>query len=101
MIEILPFVALERILFYDGHEAVKRLLTIRPGYRKSLDFSSMHARMLMTYLVDFLNAQDPLKQSTVYKTLERVDKGLKKPNAFRLIISRNTVERNLVFPISE
>ncbi|KAJ4033590.1 hypothetical protein NW758_011196 [Fusarium oxysporum] len=62
MIEILPFVALERILFYDGHEAVKRLLTIRPDYRKSLDFSSMHACMLMTYLVDFLNAQDPLKQ---------------------------------------
>ncbi|KAJ4112607.1 hypothetical protein NW760_004417 [Fusarium oxysporum] len=52
----------------------------------------------MTYLVDFFNAHDPLKQSTIYKTLERVDKGFKKPNAFRLIISRNTVERNLVFP---
>ncbi|RKK76651.1 hypothetical protein BFJ69_g6856 [Fusarium oxysporum] len=85
MIEILPFVALERILFYDGHEAVKRLLTIRPDYRKSLDFSSMHACMLMTYLVDFLNAQDPLKQSTVYKTLERVDKGFKNQTPFDLL----------------
>ncbi|KAK2690811.1 hypothetical protein QWA68_010352 [Fusarium oxysporum] len=31
----------------------------------------MHACILMTYLVDFFNAHDPLKQSTIYKTLER------------------------------
>ncbi|KAH7259297.1 uncharacterized protein BKA55DRAFT_687595 [Fusarium redolens] len=30
-----------------------------------LDFSSMHACMLMTYLVDFLKARDPFKQSWV------------------------------------
>jgi hypothetical protein len=33
MIEMLPFVALDRIVFHDGHEAVERLLKSRPDYR--------------------------------------------------------------------
>ncbi|KAH7151198.1 hypothetical protein DER46DRAFT_665177 [Fusarium sp. MPI-SDFR-AT-0072] len=73
VIESLPFVALERIVFHDGHEAVEHLLTIRPDYRKFLDFSSMHACMFTTYLVDFLSTHHLLKQT----------------------------ERNFVFPISE
>jgi hypothetical protein len=57
--------------------------------------------MLMTYLVDFLKARDPFKQSTVYKTLEKVDKGFKKLNAYQHIITRKAAERNFIYPTPE
>ncbi|KAF9782565.1 hypothetical protein IL306_011069 [Fusarium sp. DS 682] len=101
IIDILPLVAFKNIAYFDGQEAVHHFLQRNIEYRKYLDFSAYHACLRMTYLLDFLNTHDPQKQSTVFKMLEKVDRGFKKLNAFQIIINREAAKKNDIFPFIE
>ncbi|KAF4338892.1 hypothetical protein FBEOM_7198 [Fusarium beomiforme] len=98
VIDVLPLVAFYSLAHGDGQEAVYPFLQRYNSYRKYLELYSQHACFLMAYLLDFLNVHDPWKKSTVFKMLEKVDRGFKKLNAFRIIINRKAAKQNNISP---